>query len=142
MTQALPFLLEILGNQALVQQLGEIGWKVDVLELVKMVVDTSGWKNYQDLIVKMSPQEQQMKMMQNPALIAAQAKQQEQQQKEQHESDMEDKKIAGRLVVNSVDNAHKASIEAPLTRALTFEQRRADQGSIRESPYFGGIGGE
>ena len=34
--QALPFLLEIFGNQALVQQLSEIGFKVNVLELVKM----------------------------------------------------------------------------------------------------------
>lgn len=137
MSQALPFLLEILGNQALVNQLAEIGWKVDVLELVKMVVETSGWKNYKDIIVKMTPQEQQMKMMQNPALIAAQTKQAEMQAKNQHDFDMEDKKIAGRIAVDAVDKTHGAMIESPLTRALSFAQRTADERTMQGSQYFG-----
>ena len=33
MAQALPFLMEVFSNQAIVQQLSETGWKVDVLEL-------------------------------------------------------------------------------------------------------------
>ena len=66
MAQALPFLLEVLGNQALVQQLAQIGWKVNALELTKMVLDMSGWKNYNDLIVQLTPQEQQMMAQQNP----------------------------------------------------------------------------
>jgi hypothetical protein len=141
MSQALPFLLEILGNQALVAQLGEIGWKVDILELVKMVIDASGWKNYQNLIVPMTEEEKQMKLMQNPAAIAAQAKQAETAQKNQHDMDMEDKKIQGRIVVDAVDKSHKAAIEAPLERALSFAQRTADERTMQGSQFFGAAGG-
>ena len=34
MAQALPFLLEVFGNQAFVQQLSQTGWKVNAMELV------------------------------------------------------------------------------------------------------------
>ena len=54
MAQALPFLLEVFGNQALVQQLSQTGWKVNAMELVNMVLEMSEWKNKRDLVVPMT----------------------------------------------------------------------------------------
>lgn len=138
MAQSLPFLLEIFGNQALVQQLSELGWKVNVLELTKMVHDISGWKNFRDLVVKMTPEEKKMQQMNNPNVQKAQAQQAEQQAEFQHEDDMEDKKIAGRMAVNAVKDTHKAIVQAPLDRAALYAQRDADQKAMQGSQYFGG----
>ena len=141
MAQALPFLLEVLGNQALVQQMGQIGWKVNALELVKMVLDMSEWKNQADLIVQMTPQEQQMMAAQNPGVIKAQAENAQQQQDQQFQMALEDKKIAGRIAVDAVDKTHKTLIESPLERAASFAERTADTHAINASQYFGPSGG-
>jgi hypothetical protein len=141
MAQALPFLLEVLGNQALVQQLGQTGWKVDANELVKMVLDMSEWHNQADLIVQMTPQEQQMMAAQNPGLVKAQADAAAQQQNQQFQMALEDKKIAGRIAVDAVDKTHKTLIESPLERAASFAERTADTHAINNSQFFGPSGG-
>ena len=141
MAQALPFLLEVLGNQALVQQLSQTGWKVDALELIKMVLDMSEWHNQNDLIVQMTPQEQQMMMAQNPGVLKAQAATQQQQQDQQFQMALEDKKIAGRIAVDAVDKTHKSVIESPLDRAASFAERTADTHAINSSQFFGPSGG-
>ena len=141
MAQALPFLLEVLGNQALVQQLGQTGWKVNALELVNMVLDMSEWKNQKDLIVQMTPQEQQMMMAQNPGVVKAQAASAAQQEDQQFQMALEDKKIAGRIAVDAVDKTHKTVIESPLERAASFAERTADTHAINASQYFGPSGG-
>jgi hypothetical protein len=141
MAQALPFLLEVLGNQALVQQLGQTGWKVNALELVKMVLDLSEWKNQNDLIVQMTPQEQQAMVAQNPAVIQAQSKAAAQQQDQNFQMQLEDKKIAGRIAARSIDNTHKTLVESPLERAASFAERTADTHAINTSQFFGPSGG-
>lgn len=138
MAQSLPFLLEIFSNQALVQQLSETGWKVNVRELANMVMEMSGWKNMRDLVVRMTPEEQQKQMMQNPGAIQAQAKQGEIEEKHKNDMEMEDKKISGRIVVNAADNIHKASVQSPIDRAMHFAERVADERTMQASPYFGG----
>jgi hypothetical protein len=141
MAQALPFLLEVLGNQALVQQLGQTGWKVNALELVNMVLDMSEWKNQKDLIVQMTPQEAQMMVAQSPGVIKAQSEAQQQQQDQQFQMALEDKKIAGRIAVDAVDKTHQSLIESPLARAASFAERTADTHDINSSQYFGPSGG-
>ena len=141
MAQALPFLLEVLGNQALVQQMSQTGWKVDALELIKMVLDMSEWKNQNDLIVQMTPQEQQMMAAQNPGVVKAQAASAQQQQDQQFQMALEDKRIAGRIAVDAVDKTHKSLIESPLDRAASFAERTADTHAINSSQFFGPSGG-
>ena len=138
MAQALPFLLEVLGNQALVQQLSETGWKVDAKELVKMVMDMSGWKNMRDVIVPMTDQEKQQQQMSNPAVVKAQAAAAELQQKHANDMQLEDKKIAGRIATKAVDTTHKNIVESPLERASAFAERTADEHKMVASQFYGG----
>jgi hypothetical protein len=138
MAQALPFLLEVLGNQALVQQLSETGWKINAMELVNMVLDMSEWKNKRDLIVPMTDQEKQQQMMQNPAAIQAQAKSAEMDKQHQNDMELEDKKIAGRIAAKTVDTTHKTLVQSPLERAAAFAERTADERTMQASQYYGG----
>jgi hypothetical protein len=141
MAQALPFLLEVFGNQALVAQLGETGWKVNAMELVNMVLDMSGWKNKRDLIVMMTDQEKQQQMMNNPAAIKAQADNAQLQQKHQNDMELEDKKIAGRIATKTVDTTHKAVVESPMQRAAAFAERTADERTLQASNFYTNPGG-
>ena len=141
MAQALPFLLEVFGNQALIQQLSQVGYKVNVMELVKMVLDMSEWKNRADLVVPMTQQEMQTMMQQNPGAIKAQATAAELQQKHTNDMELEDKKIAGRIASKSVDTTHKTLVESPLERAASFAQRTADERQLQQSQFYGTSGG-
>lgn len=136
MAQALPFLLEVFGNQALVQQLSSIGWKVNALELVQMVLDVSEWKNQADLIVPMTPQEMQTMAQQNPEAVKAQAAAAQQQNNQQFQMALEDKKIAGRIAAKSINTVHAAAVESPLDRAASFAERTADERGMQGSQFF------
>src|SRR5437660_11059110 len=105
----------------------KVGKKVNVLELVQMVLDMSEWKNQNDLIEDMTSEERQMMMQQNPALIKAQADSQMLQQKHQNDMQLEDKKIAGRIASKAIDTTHKPAVQSPLERAASFAQRVADE---------------
>jgi hypothetical protein len=143
MAQALPFLMEVFSNQALIQQLSETGWKVDVMELVNMVLDMSEWKNKRDLVVKMTDEEKQQQQQQQQAAVQASSKQALLSQKQQGDLQMEDKKISGRIAVDTVKQAHKTALESPLDRAASFAERTADERAMQGSSFFGGspVGG-
>jgi hypothetical protein len=141
MAQALPFLLEVFGNQALLQQMSQIGWKVNVLEVTNMVMDVSEWKNKRDLIVEMTDQEKQMLAQSNPQAQQAQAEAQQQQQKQQDALQLEDMKIKGRMAVKAVDTQHQQLVESPLERASSFAERTADERSMQASQFYGPSGG-
>lgn len=136
MAQALPFLLEVFGNQALVGQLSQIGWKVNAMELVQMVLDVSEWKNQNDLIVPMTPQEMQTMAAQNPEAIKAQAQAAQTQSNQQFQMALEDKKIAGRIAAKSINTVHQAAVESPLDRASSFAERTADERAEQGSQFF------
>jgi hypothetical protein len=138
MAQALPFLLEVFGNQALVAQLSELGWKVNALELVRMVQDMSEWKNNRDLVIPMTPEEKQQQQMNNPAVIKAQADASQLNQKHQNDMQLEDKKIAGRIATKTVDTTHKTLVQSPMERAAAFAERTADERTMQASQYYGG----
>jgi len=137
MAQALPFLLEIFGNQSLVGQMSQTGWKVDVMELAQMTMDVSEWKNQRNLIVPMTPEEKQSMAMSNPAVVKAQADSAMLDKKHQNDMELEDKKVAGRIAAKSVDSAGKKLIESPLDRATAFAQRVADERQIQGSQFYG-----
>ena len=136
--QALPFLMEVFSNQAIVQQLSETGWKVNVMELVQTVLDISEWKNQRDLVVPMTPQEQQMRQQQQQATIQANSKQALQEQKHQGDMELEDRKISGRIATKAVAQTHATAVESPLDRASSFAERTADERTLQASPFFAG----
>jgi hypothetical protein len=141
MAQALPFLLEVFGNQALVQQLSQTGWKVNAMELVNMVLEMSEWKNKRDLIVMMTPEEQQMMQQSNPAAAKAQSDAALLHQKQQGEFALEDKKIAGRIATNTIKQTHEATVQSPLQRAASFAERTADERAMQASAFYAPTGG-
>jgi hypothetical protein len=137
MAQALPFLLEVFGNQALVQQMGQIGWKVNVMEVVNMLFDVSEWRNKRDLVVPMTDEEKQQMAMSNPAVIKAQSDAQMQDKKHQDDMELEELKGHVRIAAKSVDNANKHIIESPMQRAMAFAQRAQDQKMLNQSVFYG-----
>lgn len=137
--QALPFLLQVFENQQLIQQLNGTGYKVNVDEVVNMVMDVSEWKNQRDLIVAMTPQEMQALQQQNPALAQLQPKLQLLQAKQQGDQQLEDMKIHGRIAADSAKQVTAKQVgESPLDRAASFATRDQLEGEMKNSPYFGG----
>ena len=140
MAAALPFLLEVFGNQQLLSQMGQTGWKVNVIEITNMVMDVSGWKNHRDLVVPMTDEEKQMMTQQNPAAMQAQAEAQSNQQKQQNAMQLEDLKIQGRIATQTVKAQSQKLIESPLDRAAAFAQRTADEHAMQSSQFYGPTG--
>jgi hypothetical protein len=141
MAQTLPFLLEIFTNQAIIGQLSETGYKVDLNELVRMCLDMAEWKNYSDLVIKMTPEELQTMQQQKAAAMQANSQQALQEQKQQNALQMEDKKIAGRIAVNTIKKTHQAAVDTPIDRAASFAERVADERTMQSSPFFSPTGG-
>jgi hypothetical protein len=136
MAQSLPFLLEIFGNQALVQQLSQTGWKVNVLEVCSMLMDVSGWQNKRDLIVPMTDEEKQQ--MNQAAQMQMQQEQQMQEQKVQDQMRLENQKIEGRIATQALKQQGGHLVESPLNRAAAIAQRMSDTQTMQQSQFFGG----
>jgi len=141
MAQALPFLLEVFGNQQLLSQLSQTGWKVNVIELTNMVTDVSGWKNQRDLVVPMTDQEKQTMMQQSQAAQQAQSENAQLQQKQQNAMELEDLKIKGRIATQAVKQQGQKLIESPLEHATALAERTADEHAMQASQFFGPTGG-
>ena len=91
MAQALSLMMQLFTNPQTLQQMAEISEEyVEVKELLHMFHDVSGWKNYYDIVKKMSPEMLQRRQQNNPAVIAAQAKQQQQQSQFDQKSSLVD----------------------------------------------------
>jgi hypothetical protein len=93
MAQALPLLTQFLTSPETSTQLAIGGKKVEIDELVRMYFQVSDWKNYSDVIVPMTPQDQQRwQQMQPGAQVQAKAQSQQQQneQKFEHEQQLLD----------------------------------------------------
>jgi hypothetical protein len=67
MAQALPIMIQFLTSAETTQQLSLQGLKVDVALLLKMMFEVSEWRNYYDVVVPMTPQDQQRMAQQSPA---------------------------------------------------------------------------
>lgn len=66
MAQALPILLQFLEGQPIQEALQLQGKKVDTAELIRMFFEVSEWRNYNDVVVDMTPQDQQRMQQMNP----------------------------------------------------------------------------
>jgi hypothetical protein len=76
MAQSLPLLTQSLFNAQVTEQLAIQNMKIDILELLRMWLEAGEWKNEKDLIVPMSPQDQQRwQQMQPAAAVAAKGQQ-------------------------------------------------------------------
>lgn len=107
MAQVLPILTQYLMNEQTTQQLAIAGYRVDNLEIFRMMFEASEWRNYNDVIVKMTDQEMQRAQANSPAAqmqMKVQAAQQQQQQKHQDQLeivDSENMARAGREVLRA-----------------------------------------
>lgn len=94
MSQALPILVQFLTNEQTTQQLAIAGYRVDVVEIMRMFFEVSDWKNFNDVVVKMNPQEQQRFQSMQPGAQAMARQQsmmqgQQQQLQQKHQNSME-----------------------------------------------------
>lgn len=76
MATALPLEMQIFSQPAVQQGLQQAGYKTNWLEFVRRVEQSSGWKSQQDMVIKMTPQDQQAAQQNNKAMVNAQATQQ------------------------------------------------------------------
>jgi hypothetical protein len=123
MSQSLPILIQFLTNEQTLEQLATAGYRVDVVELQKMVFEVSQWKNFNDVVVKMTPEEQQRYMELNSPQAKIQAQGQVQAQ-------VMDKKKNDQLELIDAENQARAGRE--ILRAAI---NHPDKGVI---PGFGG----
>ena len=86
MAQSLPLLFQFITNEPVINALADQGRKVNFGELVNMLFDVSGWPNRTDVIVPLTEQEQQRRLLNNPAVaqqaLAAQKSEQKSQEAE------------------------------------------------------------
>lgn len=68
MAAALPLMLQIFENPQIIEQLGAMGYKVDVKAVLEAMMEVSEWKNTREFIVPMTPQERQALMQMNPGV--------------------------------------------------------------------------
>lgn len=98
--QNLPILFQYLLTQPVTDALTQEGKKIDVGELVNLLFDVTGYKNKQNVIVDMTPQDEQRAQANSPA-----AQQQAQQQGQQQQQATQQ---AGKMQLLSADNSAKA----------------------------------
>jgi hypothetical protein len=108
MAQGLPLLAQFLSNPEIMQQLAVEGKKIDVNELVRMYFEASEWKNMNDVVVPMTPQDLQRQqarsqaaMQQSKGFQQSQLLQQKAQQQAE-QADADNQARAGRDVLREL----------------------------------------
>lgn len=101
MAQALPMMTQFLANPALMQQLSVEGKKVDVNEVIRMWFESSDWKNMNDVIIDMTPQDLQRQQQQSQGGII--------QQKTQAQSQIEQQKFIQAQQLADQENVARAA---------------------------------
>lgn len=110
MAQALPIMTQFLTNQQTSEQLAIQNKKVDVAEIVRMQFEMSEWKNYNDVIVEMTPEDQQrmQQIQMGPAIAKAQTQQQLEEQKYEHQQKLADEENTARAARDVLREQFKA----------------------------------
>jgi len=103
MKQSLPLLYQFLLTEPVLDSLKANGKKVNVAELVKMTFDVSGWPNMNDIIVDMTPEDQQQAQANSPAAI--------QQAQLGHTAQLESIKTQGKAQLLTQDNEDRTGRE-------------------------------
>lgn len=101
MAQALPIMIQILTSENTTQHLAIQGLKVDYSEVMKMMFEVSEWHNRNDVIVPMSPQDEQRWQSTTPAAA--------QQVKGQQEAAMNQQKFQQKAQLNDDQNIARAA---------------------------------
>lgn len=91
MAAMLPMMVQLFSAEPVQDSLALQGKKVDYAELMAQWVDLTGW-DMPGVITDMTPADQQRMMMQNAALMKAQAAAQQQAQKHQDDLELEEQK--------------------------------------------------
>ena len=114
MAQALPMLTQFLANPALMQQLSVEGKKVDVNEVISMWFQASDWKNMNDVIIPMTPEDMQRQQQQSQGGAVqqkAQAQSQLEQQKFVQQQQLADQENIARAARDVLREGFKKSVE-------------------------------
>lgn len=114
MAQALPMMTQFLANPALMQQLSVEGKKVDVNEIIRMWFESSDWKNMNDVIIPMTPEDMQRAQAQSQGGIIqqkAQVQSQLQQQKFQQQQALADSENIARAARDVLRESFKKAVE-------------------------------
>lgn len=123
MAQAIPILFQLVGNEQTSQQMNMAGKRVDYVELVHMLFETSEFKTFNDVIVDMSPEEMQRAQANSPAAkmqMQVQAQQQQQQQKHADDLDLDN--------ASNVAKAGREVLRVALEKATTPFELTGDAG--------------
>lgn len=104
MAQAFPIMIQFLTNQQTVEQLAVAGYRVDVTEIMRTLYQVSDFKNFNDVVVKMTPEEEQRYQQQNSPQAKVQAQAQAQAQ-------LQDKKKNDQLELIDSENQARAGRE-------------------------------
>ena len=78
MAQALPILIQYFQQQPVIMALANEGKKINQTAISKMIIESSGWKNYYDIVLDMTPEEKQQAQQNQPGAIAARQQQAQQ----------------------------------------------------------------
>jgi len=78
MAQALPIMTQYFEQQPIIAALAQEGKKVNQTAISKMIVQSSGWKDYYDIVIDMTPEEKQQALQNQPGAIAAKQSQTQQ----------------------------------------------------------------
>lgn len=123
MAQSLFMMTQLFENQPIMDQLAAQGKKVNVEELLHMMHDISGWKNYYDIIQDMSPQELQQHQAQNNPLAKVQGQMAVNQQKFGQQQALIDQENEARVVRDVLRHiAEKSSEPEALLGAAAPEE--------------------
>lgn len=117
MAQGLPLLSQFLSNPAITEQLAIEGKKIDVNEIVKMWFEASDWKNMNDVVVPMTPEDLQRQQAQSQAALQQSKgalQQQQQTQKFQQAQELADQENTARAARDVLREAFKKSVEPDL----------------------------
>jgi hypothetical protein len=129
MSQALPILVQFLTNEQTTQQLAVAGYRVDVVEIMRMFFEVSDWKNFNDVVVKMNPDEQQRFMQMQPGPQAA-ARQQQMMQAQSAQLQQKHQNAMDLVDLENMDRAGREVLRHTLESAETPEAVGGQPGDI------------
>lgn len=133
MAQALPIMIQFLTNDQTTNQLAIAGFRVDVVEIMRMFFEVSDWKNFNDVVVQMTPQEKQQHMAMQPGVQAQQK--QESQMKGQMQMQEQKKNNSSELI--DQENIARAGREVLRHTLESAETPEALQGQPGGGQGFG-----
>lgn len=127
MAQALPLMIQVIENPALVQQLNAMGYAVDAKLLFDMFMEVTEWRDERELIRPMTPKEQQLFQQNNPGL----------------------QKVQGDLAIvaakhqaksQEIDQNHEASLASKMmlnagSEAAGYVARQEERNQMREGVF-------